>query len=105
MSISLELYELGVPNLVCSGILGWWSVMYYLRVTVTFNLTSELVFRITMSGAHLILFDVGIPNLVCECILGWRSVPSHFRVTVTLTSDLVSRIGIESGAYLLYSLK
>ena len=29
---------------------------------------------------------------------------NHPWVTVTLTSDLVSRIGIESGAYLLYSL-
>ena len=30
-------------------------------------------------------------------------VPSHF--LVTLTSDLVSRIGSMSGAYLLYSLR
>ena len=29
----------------------------------------------------------------------------HSWVTVTLTSDLVSRIGIESLAYLLYSLR
>ena len=29
----------------------------------------------------------------------------HLSVTVTLTSDLVSRIGIESGAYLLYFLR
>ena len=77
--------------------------MYYLPVTVTLNLTYDLVFRIIMSRAYLILFEVGIPNLVCECILGW-SVPSHFRVTVTLTSDLVSRINIRSGAYL-YSLR
>ena len=56
-------------------------------------------------GIFLVLFEVGIPNLVCECILEWRSVLSHFGVTVILTSDLVSRIGIESGAYLLYSLR
>ena len=54
---------------------------------------------------NLILIEVGIQNLVCECILGWRSVLSHFLVTVTLTSDLLSRIGIQSGAYLLYSLR
>ena len=42
--------------------------------------------------------------LVCEFILGWRIVPSHFQVTVSLTSDLVSRIGIESGLYFLYFL-
>ena len=55
----------------------------------------------------LILFEVGISNLVCGCILGCRSVAYHNWVTVTLnlTSDLVSRNCIESGAYLLYSLR
>ena len=38
------------------------------RVSVT--LTSDLVFRIFVSGAYLILFEVGILNLVCACILG-----------------------------------
>ena len=79
--------------------------MYYLPVTVTLNLTSDFVFRIYMSRVYLILFEVGIPILVCECTSGWRSVPSHFWVTVTLTSDLVSRIDIMSGAYHLYSLR
>ena len=53
------------------------------------------------------LFEVGISNLVCECILGWGSVAYHNWVTVTLnlTSDLVSRNCIESGAYLLYSFR
>ena len=37
--------------------------MYHLRVTVTFNLTSNLIFRIIVSGASLIVFEVGIPNL------------------------------------------
>ena len=77
--------------------------MFYLLVTVT--LTSDLIFRIIVSGAYLLLFEVGIPNLVCECILKWRIVPLHFPVTVTLTSDLVSKIGIKSGALLLYSLR
>ena len=45
-----------------------------------------------------------MPNLECECILGLRSAPFHFQVTVTLTSGLVSRIDIVSGAYLLFSL-
>ena len=55
----------------------------------------------------LILFEVGISNLVRECILGWGSVVYHNWVTVTLnlTSDLVSRDCIESGAYLLYSFR
>ena len=42
---------------------------------------------------------------MCECILGWRSVSSHFLVTVTLTSDIVSKISTESGAYHLYYLR
>ena len=62
--------------------------MYHLRVTVALNLTSDLVFRIIMSGAYLFYNS----SLVCERILGWQSVPFHFWVTVTLTSDLVFRI-------------
>ena len=45
-----------------------------------------------------IFFDVGIPNLVCGCSLGWRSVTYHPWVTETLTTDLVFRIRIDSGA-------
>ena len=58
-----------------------------------------------MSGVYVILFEVGIPNLVCECIFGLRSVPFHFCVDVLLTSDLDSRISIETAFYLLYSLR
>ena len=43
-SISLNiLFEIGIPILVCECILGWWSVLFHLWVTVT--LTSDLVFR------------------------------------------------------------
>ena len=35
------LFEAGIPNSVCVCILGWLSVLYHFRVTVT--LTSELV--------------------------------------------------------------
>ena len=69
---------------------------------------SDLFLRIIVYGAYLFTyFEVGIPNLVCGCIFGWRSVAYHFQVTVTLnlTSDLVSRNCIESGAYILYSLR
>ena len=31
-SISLIFFEIGIPNLVCICILGWWSVTYHLRV-------------------------------------------------------------------------
>ena len=86
----------------------------HIRVTVT--LTSELVLRtIELWSTFLIFFEVGIPNLVCkcildgnlvcECILDLRIAPFHFPVTVTLTSDLVSRTCIKSGAKLLYSLR
>ena len=43
-SISLIFFELGIPNLVCGYILGWRSVAYHFRVTVTLALTSDLVF-------------------------------------------------------------
>ena len=100
-------FEVGNSNLVFGYILGWWSVVYHFQVTVTLTLTSDLVFRIGMSGEYLILFEVGISNLVCGCILGWQSVAYHNWVTVTLnlTSDLVSRNCIESGAYLPYSFR
>ena len=67
--ISPLFFEVGIPILVCGYILGWRSVAYHFCVTVTFNLTSDLVFRIIVSGAYLILFEVGISNLVCGCIL------------------------------------
>ena len=88
-SISLILFEKGIPNLVCECILEWLSVLYHLRVTVT--LTSDLILIIIVSGAYLLLFEIEIPNLVCECILGWWSLLYHLQVTVTLTSGLVFR--------------
>ena len=49
-------FEVGIPNLVCGYILGWRSVAYHFRVTVTLNLTSDLVFRIIVSGAYLLYY-------------------------------------------------
>ena len=79
------------------------------------TLTFDLVLRILVWSTSLTFFKVEIPNLVCkcvldgnlvcECILKWWIVTFHFPVTVTLTLDLVSRIGIMSGAKLLYSLR
>ena len=102
LGISLIFFEVGIPNLVCICILGWWSLTYYFLTTVT--LTSDLVLKIIVPGAYLIIFEKGIPNLACECILGWLSVLYHLRVTVTLTSVLVLII-IVSGAYLFYYLR
>ena len=101
-SISLILFEIGIWNLVCECILGWWSVLYHLWVTVT--LTSDLVLRKIVSGAYLILLKVGIPNLVCGCNFWWGSVTYHFWVTLTLTSELVCSV-IVSRTYLLYYLR
>ena len=53
-SISPIFVEVGIPNLVCGYILGWWSVAYHFRVTVT--LTSDLVFRIIVYGAYLLYY-------------------------------------------------
>ena len=53
-SISPIFFEVGIPNLVCGYILGWRSVAYHFRVTVTLTLTSDLVFRKIMSRAYLL---------------------------------------------------
>ena len=82
--------------------------MYHNWVTVTLNLTYDLVFyNYRVRSISLVLFEVGISNLVCECIFGWGSVAYHNWVTVTLnfTSDQISRNCIVSGAYLLYSFR
>ena len=55
-SISPIFFEVGIPNLVCGYILGWWSVAYHFRVTVTLTLTSDLVFIIIVSGAYLLYY-------------------------------------------------
>ena len=52
--ISPILFEVGIPNLMCGCILGWRSVAYHFWVTVT--LTSDLVFRIIVSGAYLLYY-------------------------------------------------
>ena len=83
----LILFEVGISNLVCGCILGCRSVAYHNLVTVTLNLTSDLVSRNCCISP--IFFEIGITNLVCKCILGCLSVTNHFWVTVTLTSDLV----------------
>ena len=72
---------------MCGCILGWRSVAYHNLVTVTLNLTSDLVSWNRCISQ--IIFEIGIPNLVCKCILGCLSVTNHFWVTVNMTSDLV----------------
>ena len=46
-SISHIFFEVGIPNLICICIFGWWSVTYHFWVTVT--LTSDLVLIIIVS--------------------------------------------------------
>ena len=55
-SISPIFFEVGIPNLVCGYILGWRSVAYHFRVTVTLTLTSDLVFIIIVSGSYLLYY-------------------------------------------------
>ena len=43
--ISPIFFEVGIPNLMCRYMMGWWSVAYHFQVTVTVTLTSDLVFR------------------------------------------------------------
>ena len=49
-------FEIGIPNLVCGCILRWRSVAYHNWVTVTLALTSDLVFRIIVSGAYILYY-------------------------------------------------
>ena len=76
--ISLILFEIRIPCLVCGCILGWWSALYHLCVNVI--LTSDLVFRLIVSGAYL----------ECWFLLGWWSGAYHFWSLwpLTLTSGL-----------------
>ena len=53
--ISPIFFEVGIPNLVCGWILGWRSVAYHFRVTVTLTLTSDLVFRIILEHISYII--------------------------------------------------
>ena len=53
-SISLILFEVGIPNLVYICILGWESVTCHFRVTVT--LTSDLVLIIIVLGGYLLYY-------------------------------------------------
>ena len=54
--ISPLFFEVGIPILICGYILGWRSVAYHFRVPVTLNFTSDLVFRIIVSGAYLLYY-------------------------------------------------
>ena len=53
-SISPIFFVVWIQNLVCGYILGWRSVAYHFRVTLT--LTSDLVFRIIVSRAYLLYY-------------------------------------------------
>ena len=62
--ISPRFFEVGIPNLVCGYILGWRSVAYHFKVTVT--LTSDLVFRIIMSRAYPLHYLRQESQIWCE---------------------------------------
>ena len=53
-SISLIFFEVGISNFVCICSLGWDSVTFHFRVTVT--LTSDLVLMIIVSGSYLLYY-------------------------------------------------
>ena len=58
-SISLIFFKLGIPNLMCRCVFGWLSVAYHFWVTVTLNLTSDIVSNFALSLMHIsyILLD------------------------------------------------
>ena len=57
-STSLILFEVGISNLVFGCILGWRSVAYQNWVTVTLNLTSDLVSRNYIESAAYLLYSL-----------------------------------------------
>ena len=73
-SISPIFFEVGIPNLVCGCILGWQSVAYHFWVTVT--LTSDLVFRIIVSGAYLLYYLSSESQIWCVDA-SWTDEVSH----------------------------
>ena len=70
---------------------------------MTMTLVPDLFSRIFVSGACILLFEVGIPGIGMCMYLEMKkcSVPSLGHCDL----DLVFRIGIESGAYILYSCR
>ena len=62
-SIYLIFFEVGIPNLVCICILGWWSLTYYFRATVT--LTSDIVLIIIVSEAYLLYYLRRETQILC----------------------------------------
>ena len=73
-SISPIFFEVGIPNLVGGYIMGWGSVAYHFRVTVT--LTSDLVFRIIVSGAYL-LYYLRLESQIWCVGASWNDEVSH----------------------------
>ena len=80
-SISLILYEIGIPNLM-------WMHLGMMECHVPFmghydvDLWPRFENNCVLSISP-ILFKVGIPNLVCGCIFEWWSVTYHFWVSLT----------------------
>ena len=64
----------------------------------------DLILEYSCPDIPLILFEVGIPNLVCVH-LGMTKRYIQSMGHCDLTFGLVSRIGIESGAYFLHFLR
>ena len=54
--ISPIFFEVGIPNLMYGCILGWRSVAQLIWVAVTLSLTSDLFFRIIVTGAYLLYY-------------------------------------------------
>ena len=52
------LFEVGISNLVCECILGCRSVAYHYWVTMTLNLTSDLVSRNCIEPGAYLLFSL-----------------------------------------------
>ena len=80
--------------------------MYHFQVTVTLTLTSDIVFKDScLEHSFYIILGTKSKFGVCMHLEITKSREDNWvTMTLALTSDLVSRICIGSGAYLLYSV-
>ena len=76
-SISHTLFEVGISNLVCGCILGWRSVAYHNWVTVTLNLTSDLVSRNCIESDAYLLYYLRKEFQIWCVNASWNDGVSH----------------------------
>ena len=90
-SISPIFFEVGIPNLMCGYILGWRSVAYHFRVTVT--LTSDLVSSPESKAPRwAISIPVTPSSVVCPSVRQHFQTSSPLKPLGQLNSNFIWRL-------------